>query len=190
MVLYALFASYAAVLLAEVLGDRSLYTVSALATRFRALPVLCGLAVAFLGKMGAAVLLGGLLARLPAALVAGMSAGTFLLTGLVLWLRQPGESPSVASSLGGGPRALLTSFSAVFFTEWADVGQITAAALAARYRLPLVVWLGASAALMTKGALALLLGVGLRHRVSSRALRIAGLTLGLAMALLAGFKVR
>ncbi len=189
MVFYVLFASYTAVLLAEVLGDRSLYTVSALAARFRALPVLCGLVVAFLGKMGFAVLLGGFLARLPAALVAGLSAGTFVLTGVILWRRQAGEKTATAAPLAGGHRAVLASFSAIFFTEWADAGQVTAAALTARYSLPFVVWLGASAALATKGLLALALGAGLRHRVPGRTLRIAGLTLGLTMALLAVLRI-
>jgi len=38
-------------------------------------------------------------------------------------------------------------------SEWGDVGQITAAALTAKYHRPLVVWLGAVGAMVTKGAL-------------------------------------
>jgi putative Ca2+/H+ antiporter (TMEM165/GDT1 family) len=57
--------AYGTVLVAELSGDKLLYTLGALATRFRILPVLTGAALAFVLKMLAAVLLGQILAELP-----------------------------------------------------------------------------------------------------------------------------
>jgi putative Ca2+/H+ antiporter (TMEM165/GDT1 family) len=49
-----LFATYGAVFLAEIAGDKLLYTTGVLAARYRTAPILCGMAVAFMAKMGAA----------------------------------------------------------------------------------------------------------------------------------------
>ena len=62
----------------------------------------------------------------------------------------------------------MVSFAAIFFSEWGDVGQITAATLAAKYHLALIVWLGAVGAMVTKGALAAFLGAGIRRWISDR----------------------
>jgi putative Ca2+/H+ antiporter (TMEM165/GDT1 family) len=34
----------------------------------------------------------------------------------------------------------MLAFSSVFFSEWADGGQLTAAALSARYQVPFLIW--------------------------------------------------
>src|SRR5256885_16471516 len=47
-------------------------------------------------------------------------------------------------------RAFLISFAAIFFSEWGDVGQMTAVTMAARFGEPLWVWLGAVGAVMTQ----------------------------------------
>jgi hypothetical protein len=60
----------------------------------------------------------------------------------------------------------------IFFTEWGDPGQIAAAALVLKSHMLLATWIGATLALMTKGAPALTLGVQLRNRLSQRMLRI------------------
>ena len=62
----------------------------------------------------------------------------------------------------------MVSFAAIFFSEWGDVGQITAATLAAKYRMPLVVWVGAVSAMVTKGTLAAFLGAGIRRWIRDR----------------------
>jgi putative Ca2+/H+ antiporter (TMEM165/GDT1 family) len=56
----------------------------------------------------------------------------------------------------------MVSFAASFFSEWGDVGQITAATMSARFGAPLLVWIGAVAAMGTKGALAASIGGVLR----------------------------
>ena len=53
-----LLATYIAVFVAEIVGDKLLYTTGVLATRYKTVPILCGMVVAFMAKMGVAVLLG------------------------------------------------------------------------------------------------------------------------------------
>jgi putative Ca2+/H+ antiporter (TMEM165/GDT1 family) len=65
----------------------------------------------------------------------------------------------------------LLAFAAILFSEWGDVGQIMAATLTMRYRLPFIVWLGATLALISKGLLALAVGGGLCKRIPLAALR-------------------
>jgi putative Ca2+/H+ antiporter (TMEM165/GDT1 family) len=179
--LYLLLVTYSTVLVAELVGDKSVYTISSLATRFRPLYVFCGLAVAFMLKMLVAVLLGQVIATLPASLVGAVSAVTFFVTALVIWSKK-GEAASTRAE-GDRPYTggALISFAAVFFSEWGDVGQITAATLTARYQMPLIVWLGATAALLTKGLLAVTLGRGLRRHIPGRVLRPVSAALCLLM---------
>jgi len=70
------------------------------------------------------------------------------------------------------------------------VGQLTAAALTARFHLPLLVWCAATAALVTKSVLAVWLGFGLRRYVSRRAARVAAAVTCVAMAVLSALNVR
>lgn len=187
--LYLLLAAYGSVFFAELLGDKSIYTISSLSTRFRSLHVFCGITTAFMGKMLAAVLIGRAIAELPQALVAGTSATTFFATALVVFFKKPKGQAVARPHSGPWSQAAMISFAAVFFSEWADVGQITAATLSARYQAPLVVWVGATCALITKGALAMTLGVGLRKRVPQNGLRYGVLAMCLVMGVLSALKI-
>ncbi len=81
----------------------------------------------------------------------------------------------------------MITFAVIFFSEWGDVGQITAATLTARYQLPLMVWLGGTLALITKGLLALTLGQGLRKYVPQHILRPVSAGLCLLMGIVSAF---
>jgi Ca2+/H+ antiporter, TMEM165/GDT1 family len=74
----------------------------------------------------------------------------------------------------------MVSFAAIFFSEWGDVGQITAAAMSAKYYAPLPVWGGAVCAMVTKGLLAASVGAGVRgwiqENVPPRIVRYAGVS--------------
>ncbi len=176
--------SYWAVFLPEVLGDRCLYTVGALVTQFRPAAVFAGIVLAFMGKALAAALFGGVIAGLPAMVVAGLSGLTFLLTAVVIWRKRPGAPPPPSEPRARGAGALATAFGSIFFSEWGDVGQVTTATLVARYHAPGLVWLAATLALVTKGGLALTLGLGLRRYVPQSALRYAALAFYIGMGIL------
>lgn len=181
MVVFIILTAYASVFLTELLGDKSIYTISSLAARFRATLVFCGLTVAFMLKMLVAVLAGQAMTNIPTRPLAFLSVATFFTTALILWVKKSGgEEHEEPKSV---PRTIAVSFGTVFFMEWGDVGQITAAMLAARYQAPVAVWVGASLALMTKGALALALGAGLRRRVPKNVLRYAAVSVCLIMGL-------
>jgi putative Ca2+/H+ antiporter (TMEM165/GDT1 family) len=181
-----LFATYGAVFLAEVVGDKLLYTTGVLATRYRTAPVMFGMACAFMLKMAVAVLVGKAISTLPRALVAALTGASFLGVAFALW-RQPAK-PTEAKERHAATKAAFVSCATIFFSEWGDVGQITAASLAARYNLPLVVWVGAVSAMITKGALAASVGTGVRRwvaeRVSPRVVRYCGVGLMLLLGIL------
>jgi putative Ca2+/H+ antiporter (TMEM165/GDT1 family) len=180
------FLTYGAVFVAEIVGDKLLYTTGVLATRYRTIPIMCGMVVAFMAKMGVAVLVGKAISTLPPLLVAAVTATSFLGVAYALW-RKPGAG-SESKKEHRASKAAMVSFAAIFFSEWGDVGQITAAALAAKYAAPMVVWLGAVSAMATKGALAASIGAGVRRWISERIppkiLRYGGVGLLLILGLL------
>lgn len=179
---YLLLATYGTIFLSELLGDKSIYTISSLTMRFRALYVFYGFTVAFMIKMLAAVLLGEVIAQLPKSLVAFTSAATFLVTAFVIWFRKKDDASTLSKEDTHFAKAALITFAAVLFSEWGDIGQVMAATLTARYQLPLVVWIGATLALTTKGLLALALGRGLRERIPFNVLRPVSASLCVIMA--------
>ncbi|OLE55547.1 MAG: hypothetical protein AUG51_02685 [Acidobacteria bacterium 13_1_20CM_3_53_8] len=187
--LYLLLATYGTIFFAELLGDKSIYTISTLTTRFRPSQVFCGISLAFMCKMLAAVLIGRAIAELPPMLVTGMSAATFFTTAFVVWRKKPkGEAVKQAESRPWS-RVIIICFAAVFFSEWCDVGQITAATLVARYHAPVIVWLGATLALNTKGILAMTLGVGLRKHIPQNRLRYGLLAICLTMGVISLLRI-
>ena len=158
--------AFAAVFIAEIVGDKLLYTTSVLAARYRTAPIMMGMAVAFMAKMGVAVLVGEAIAKLPRILVATITAISFLGVAVVLWRKPDRKLESKKEHTH--KKAAMVSFAAIFFSEWGDVGQVTAATLAAKYHLGFVVWLGAVSAMVTKGILAAFLGAGIRRWIQDR----------------------
>lgn len=174
---FLLIMTYLTVFTGELIGDKLLYTIGTLATRYRVLPMLCGVGLAFMGKMMAAVILGGLISRLPMKLVAAVSACTFFAMAVALTFKTPKRGIIESKQSGHWFRPVVVAFSVVFFSEWGDVGQVAAAALAARYQAPLVIWFGATLAMVTKAALAMTIGITLQNRISQEALRYCGVCL-------------
>jgi len=109
---YVLLAAYWTILVAELIGDKSTYTVTSLTLRFPAKCVLAGIAAGFAGKMLAAVLLGRLLLKMPAHWAAALSALAFFAAALLLWLRKPEPISSQPPHPGTWFRATAVSFTA------------------------------------------------------------------------------
>jgi Ca2+/H+ antiporter, TMEM165/GDT1 family len=165
-VILILLTTFGAVFVAEIVGDKLLYTTGVLAARYRTMPIMLGMAVAFMAKMGVAVLVGEAVSKLPRPLVATITAISFLGVALALWRKS--DRPEEAKDKHRASKAAAVSFAAIFLSEWGDVGQVTAATLAAKYHRPFVVWLGAVGAMVTKGALAAFLGGGIRRWIRDR----------------------
>jgi len=183
------FATYGTVFMAEIVGDKLLYTTGVLATRYKAAAILCGMAVAFMAKMAVAVTVAKLISTLPPVLVASITAINFIAIAFVLF-RKPDKREVKQYPASQG---VAVSFAAIFFSEWGDVGQITCAAMALRYydKGPgalFVVWLGAVAAMVTKGTLAASIGASIRgwiqSHLSPKALRYAAVGLLLVLGIL------
>jgi putative Ca2+/H+ antiporter (TMEM165/GDT1 family) len=177
------FATFGAVFLAEIVGDKLLYTTGVLASRYRTVPIMIGMAAAFMAKMGVAVLVGEAISRLPKLLVAAITAISFIGVALTLWRKD--DQYRAERDKHKLHKAAMISFAAIFFSEWGDVGQVTAAAMAARYHIAWIVWLGAVSAMVTKGSLAAFLGAGIRRwirdRVSPAVVRYVGVSLLLVL---------
>jgi putative Ca2+/H+ antiporter (TMEM165/GDT1 family) len=153
------------------------------------LPVFCGVVIAFLGKMLGAVLFGNAIARLPATLVAAVSALTFLMTAFVIWFKKQEVATEDQRPAAPWSKALLTALAAIFFSEWADAGQLAAAMLTAQSHAPFTVWLGGTFALAAKGALAVVFGIGLRRHLPQNALRYGAFACCLLMSVLSALRI-
>jgi putative Ca2+/H+ antiporter (TMEM165/GDT1 family) len=185
------------VFVAEIVGDKLLYTSGVLATRFRWGAVVFGMSVAFMGKMAVAVLVGATIGKLvPAWIVAVLTTVSFVGVAIAMWrvpdIRMPKEKDERIL------RGAVIAFATIFFSEWGDKGMITAgvwsAALvstaAARHLVQSEVitlcWIAAVTAMLTKGTMAITLGASVRkwiaehispHRVKQLAV-VAILVLG------------
>lgn len=172
--LLALASTFALVLAVE-LPDKTLVATLVLSTRFRALPVFAGVAVAFAVQSGVAVLFGRALSALPETLVTLVVAALFGL-GAFLLLREgfvgTRHGDEDATRSGPGPvsflRAAVTSCGVLFVAEWGDASQLATAGLTARYGQPLAVGLGAFLALLTVAGIAVFVGRKVRSRLRPR----------------------
>jgi putative Ca2+/H+ antiporter (TMEM165/GDT1 family) len=168
---YVLLAAYWTVLIAELVGDKSIYTVSSLALRFRTSIVGGALVLAFAGKMLVAVLLGRAVVHLHFRWLNLVSAGAFFLSAMLIWFDEPKSEAAESAPDIHWARAAVICFASVFFSEWGDPGQIAAAALAAKAHSWIAPWLGGTLAMVTKGALAMTLGQRLRDLLPQWTLR-------------------
>jgi putative Ca2+/H+ antiporter (TMEM165/GDT1 family) len=187
------FATYAAVFLAEIAGDKLLYTTGVLSSRYRPLPIMVGVTIAFMAKMAVAVYIGDRIAHLPPLLVASVTALSFIGVAYTVW-RKPMVAKAKKREDTPAGKAAMVSFAAIFFSEWGDVGQITAATMAAKAMAEptaqpswiYVVWFGAVMfAMVTKGALAASIGAGARAWIektfSPKVIRYGGVGLLLVL---------
>jgi Ca2+/H+ antiporter, TMEM165/GDT1 family len=158
------------------LPDKSMFASLVLGSRFRPLPVFCGVAAAFAVHVVIAVSIGSVFALLPQRLVLVVAAALF--AGGAAWLLLGREDDQDAA--GEAPRTMadqrplrvaLASFGVIFVGEWGDITQITTANLAARYGDPVSVGIGALLALWSVAALALTVGRRLLQRIPTRLVR-------------------
>lgn len=168
---YLFLVTYGTIFVSELIGDKNVYTISSLAMRFQPFQIFCGFTAAFAIKTMAAILLGRVIAQLPASVVVATSTTTFFLTALVIWFKRSSNVSTERTYNSPWRKAILIPFAAILCSEWGDIGQIMTATLASRYQAPLVVFVGATLALVTKGVLALVVGSSLRRRVPISILR-------------------
>jgi putative Ca2+/H+ antiporter (TMEM165/GDT1 family) len=164
--------SFGLIFLAE-LPDKTTYTVLLLATRKGALSVLAGAWAAFVVQGLVALALGSLLARLPEHVVRWITAAILIGFGLLLLFRDPPDDEPVKRALGH--RAVAEAFGLVLIAEIGDATQFGTVALVARFHSPWSVFTGATLALWSVSAIAVVVGNALGSRLPRRPLRkVAG----------------
>ena len=181
-------ATYGAVFVAEIVGDKLLYTTGVLAARYRTVPIMLGMALAFMLKMGVAVVVGERIGKLPPIWVASITMLSFIGVAIALMAKGASNAPKAGRD-SGLSKAMMMSFAAIFFSEWGDVGQITAAAMAVAHPLaPWMVWIGAVSAMGSNGMLSATRGACFRHwvvdRVPPKIIRYVGVAALLVLGIL------
>jgi len=155
--------TFTLIALAEI-GDKSQLVCMTLAARHRHWPVMLGATVAFLILNALAVLFGASVAAwMPERLTAGIVAvlfGAFAIH--IFFSKDDGKSEDVVERPGHG--IFLTTLLLIFVAEFGDKTQIAVAGLASSM-IPLLVWIGATAALVTISALGVWAGRTILQRI-------------------------
>ena len=180
---------FGVIFLAE-LPDKTALAAFVLATRHRAMAVFVGAAAALAIQSLVAVLAGHLISLLPARDVRIGAGVLFIVTAVLMW-RHKQEEPQVADANArpmGFWRTVWLAFGVLFLAEWGDLTQLATAALAARYAAPIVVFLGATAALWSVVGIAAFSGSHAGRLLAPKATQriAAGLFAAVGVALLAG----
>ena len=178
-----IFATVFGVIFIAELPDKTAVAALVLATRYRAWPVFAGTALALVIQSAVAVAAGGLLALLPARPVHIGAGLLFIVSAVTMWRSASGPDEDV--DIGDAPptpsfkAALVKSFVVIFLAELGDLTQLGTAALAARYRSPLTVFVSSSLALVAVGALAVFLGNRLSRLINPHQVqRVAAVVFG------------
>jgi Ca2+/H+ antiporter, TMEM165/GDT1 family len=177
--------SYLAVLPAE-LPDKTVFACVILSSRYRPISVFTGAAAAFLAQVVLAVAAGGLISLLPHRAVEAVAAAGFLAGAVLLWREGSRTEDDEEDDVGrdgirnGFWPVAATSFAVVFIAEFGDLTQFLTISLAARFHDPLAVGIGATLALWTAAALAVVVGWRLLKFIP-----VKWLTRGAAMLMLA-----
>ena len=156
------------------LPDKTAIAGLVLGTRYRWWWAFTGIAAAFLTHVVIAVTAGSLLGLLPERLLQLIVGVVFLVGAFFVWREgnededeeEAHEEAEVSEAEGGTAavgfwKVAALSYGVIFLAEWGDITQILTANLAARYRDPLSVGLGATLGLW---------GVGLLSVVGGKAL--------------------
>src|SRR4029453_16382869 len=98
VVLNLVLVTYGAVFVAEIVGDKLLYTTGVLATRYRSASVVLGMALAFMCKMAVAVAAGAAVPRLARRLRRGVPGGSFVGVALTFGKKPVPREPKAKDS--------------------------------------------------------------------------------------------
>lgn len=175
------------------LPDKTALASLVLATRYKALVVFVGAALAFVIQSLIAILVGGLFTLLPQEVVHRGAGVLFLIFAFFMWRRDPEmeEKEVEKEERKAEPfyKGAWAAFLVVFIAEWGDLTQLATATLEAQYRDPLTVFVGATLALWAVAAIAIVIGnrAGsiLNPRITQKVAAVIFVILGLG--LLIGF---
>ena len=178
--------SFLLIFAAEI-GDKSQLVCMVLATRYRATPVLLGSILAFLLLNSLAVIFGVTIANwLPEILVSAVVAILFAAFGIHA-LRIEEESSDEQVVIRSHGSILFGTFLLITVAEFGDKTQLAVVALSST-NIPVAVWLGSTAALITTSALGVWAGRTILQRIPMALLhRISGVIF-IALSIFAAYK--
>jgi Ca2+/H+ antiporter, TMEM165/GDT1 family len=170
--------------------DKTMIATIVLASRYRPFPVWAGAAGAFTVHAAIAVVAGSLLARLPHRAVEAVVAVLFGLGAAYLLFTKESsemeEGEEEAAKVHDARRVALAAFGVIFVGEFGDLTQILAANLAAKYRDPWSVFVGAALGLATVCAVGV---IGGRTLIRIVPLTVVRKTAGVLLAGLCAYTV-
>ena len=179
--------SFGAIFVAE-MGDKSQLMALTFAARFKAVPILIGIAIATALVHGISVVVGSLLAvTLPTRAITIVAGVLFL--GFAAWTLRGDtldEEEAGKAVRTGGRSAVVAASVAFFLAELGDKTMLATITLATTYGA-FGVWLGSTVGMVAADALAILVGQQLGNHLPERTIRIgaAALFLVFGLALLA-----
>jgi Ca2+/H+ antiporter, TMEM165/GDT1 family len=175
------------------LPDKTALATLLLATRHRPLPIFLGSAAAFAIQSVVAVAAGSLLSLLPREPIRiGAGALFLVMAAFIVWrnfkTERADETREIEREEQKNRRPFATAFLLVFVAEWGDLTQLATAALQARYREALTVFVAATTALWAVAAIAVILGNRLGAWIPQRPLQFtaAGVMVLAGIALISG----
>ncbi|NQY27414.1 MAG: TMEM165/GDT1 family protein [Piscirickettsiaceae bacterium] len=178
--------SFLLIFAAEI-GDKSQLVCMVLATRYRASPVILGSILAFIFLNTMAVTFGVVIANwLPEVIISAVVAILFAVFGShALCVTADPENETVTIRSHGS--ILMGTFLLIIVAEFGDKTQLAVIALSST-SIPIAVWLGSTAALITTSALGVWAGRTILQRISITFIhRISGVIF-LSLALFAAYK--
>ena len=173
----SLFAALGLVFVAE-LGDKTQLVALGFGARYRLLPVLTGLVVAYAATNLLSVVIGGVLGATFPTRVIGIAGGALFIVFAVWTMRSGGGDGGNADGVPDlDHRSIVTSVAgAIFVAEMGDKTMLATATLAARGN-PVFVWIGATVGIVLSGTLGVLVGRVMGTRLPERVTRIASAVL-------------
>lgn len=170
------------------LGDKTQIAILTLSARYGYLPVFLGACVAFVILNALAVTVGALLAKyVPREVIRYVSAAVFILFGLLAFRPEEEEEEDQEKSGGRGP--FLTSLAVVALMELGDKTQLSLVALTSRFKAPVFIFLGGTAALILTSFIGAILGKWLSRIVPLKWIRWASGVVFIAFGALIAFGV-
>jgi putative Ca2+/H+ antiporter (TMEM165/GDT1 family) len=151
------------------LGDKTQIAILTLSARYGFVPVFAGAALAFVILNALAVTVGVVIAKyVPEAVIRYLAAAVFIVFGLLSFRPEKVEEKEKTTK-----SPLLTSLLVVALMEFGDKTQLSLVALTSKYRAPVAIYLGGTAALLITSLVGALVGEGLGRVIPFKWVRIA-----------------
>ena len=151
------------------LGDKTQIAVLTLSARYGFAPVFAGAAIAFVILNALAVTFGAVIARyVPETVIRYLAAAVFIIFGLLSFRPEKVEEREKTTK-----SPLLTSLLVVALMEFGDKTQLSLVALTSKYKAPLAIFLGGTAALLITSLIGALAGEWLGRVIPFKWVRIA-----------------